>query len=143
MPRKPARIVILGGGLGGLYAALTLQNELAGFIQGEVQAFGLQARTIRTENLSIPYDYLIVALGSVPMLSLTTATDLTRATLLGQHSGMAEEGGQGALRPSHSRVYEWPAARRHGRTAPHSGGEAGGPCSPGWRTIRSTCAIAR
>lgn len=142
MPRKPARIVILGGGLGGLYAALTLQKELAGFIQGEVQAFGLQARTIRTENLSIPYDYLIVAL-SVPMLSLTTATGLTRATFLGQHSGMAEEGVQGALRPSHSRVYEWPAARRHGRTAPHSGGEAGGPCSPGWRTIRSTCAIAR
>lgn len=112
--RQPARVVILGGGFGGLYAALTLQKELAGselvevtlvdrrnyftftpllpevaagtlgrahvtypfrflaknggfrFIQGEVQAFDLDARMVRTKNLTIPYDYLIVALGSVP-----------------------------------------------------------------------------
>lgn len=114
MLRKPAQIVILGGGFGGLYAALTLQKELAGselaevtlvdrrnyftftplipevaagtlghahvtypfrflarngrfhFVQGEVQAFDLDAQTVRTENLTIPYDYLIVALGSAP-----------------------------------------------------------------------------
>ncbi len=114
MSRKPAQIVILGGGFGGLYAALTLQKELAGselaevtlvdrrnyftftpllpevaagtlgrahvtypfrflakngrfhFLQGEVQAFDLDARTVRTENLTIPYDFLIVALGSAP-----------------------------------------------------------------------------
>jgi NADH dehydrogenase len=113
MPRKPAKVVILGGGFGGLYAALTLLKELAGselaevtlvdrrnyftftpllpevaagtlsrahvtypfrflakngrfhFLQGEVQAFDLDARTVRIENLIIPYDYLIVALGSV------------------------------------------------------------------------------
>lgn len=114
MPRTPAKVVILGGGFGGLYAALTLQKELAGselaevtlvdrrnyftftpllpevaagtlgrahvsypfrflaksgrfrFLQGEVQAFDLDARTVRLDNLTIPYDYLIVALGSAP-----------------------------------------------------------------------------
>ncbi len=109
MSRTPAKIVIVGGGFGGLYAALTLERELtevtlvdrrnyftftpllpevaAGtlgrahvtypfrflarngrfhFIQGEVQAFDLDARTVWTETLAIPYDYLIVALGSVP-----------------------------------------------------------------------------
>lgn len=114
MLRKPAQIVILGGGFGGLYAALTLQKELAGselaevtlvdrrnyftftpllpevaagtlgrahvtypfrflakngrfrFIQGEAQAFDLDARVVRTETVAIPYDYLIVALGSAP-----------------------------------------------------------------------------
>ncbi len=30
MTRKPAKIVVLGGGFGGLYAAMTLQRELAG-----------------------------------------------------------------------------------------------------------------
>jgi NADH dehydrogenase len=30
MTRKPAQIVVLGGGFGGLYAAMTLQRELAG-----------------------------------------------------------------------------------------------------------------
>lgn len=114
MPRQPAQIVILGGGFGGLYAALTLQKELAGselaeitlvdrrnyftftpllpevaagtlgrahvtypfrflakngrfhFIQGEVQAFDVDARMVRTEKQTIPYDYLVVALGSAP-----------------------------------------------------------------------------
>lgn len=114
MPRRPAKVIILGGGFGGLYAALTLQKELAGselaevtlvdrrnyftftpllpevaagtlgrahvsypfrflakkgqfhFLQGEVQAFDLDARTVQTESLTIPYDSLIVALGSVP-----------------------------------------------------------------------------
>lgn len=114
MPRKSVQVVVLGGGFGGLYAAITLQKELAGselaevtlvdrrnyftftpllpevaagtlgrahvsfpfrflakkgqlrFIQGEVQAFDLAARTVRTEAMTIPYDYLIVALGSVP-----------------------------------------------------------------------------
>lgn len=114
MPRKPAKIVIVGGGFGGLYAALTLQKELAGselaevtvvdrrnyftftpllpevaagtlgrphvsypfrfltrnggvhFIQGEVRTFDLEARIVQTDRLTIPYDYLVVALGSVP-----------------------------------------------------------------------------
>lgn len=114
MRREPAKVVILGGGFGGLYAALTLQKELAGselaeitlvdrrnyftftpllpevaagtlsrahvtypfrflakkgqfqFIQGEVQGFDLEARTVRTDALTIPYDYLIVALGGIP-----------------------------------------------------------------------------
>ncbi|MFQ5827654.1 MAG: NAD(P)/FAD-dependent oxidoreductase [Candidatus Methylomirabilia bacterium] len=114
MRRQPAKVVILGGGFGGLYAALTLQKELAGseladltlvdrrnyftftpllpevtagtlgrahvtypfrflakkgqfqFVQGEVQSVDVEGRTVRTEELTIPYDYLIVALGSVP-----------------------------------------------------------------------------
>lgn len=112
--RTPARIVIVGGGFGGLYAALTLQTELVGselvevtlldrrnyftftpllpevaagtlgpahvsypfrllakngrfhFLQAEVTGFDLQARTVQTEALTIPYDYLVVALGSCP-----------------------------------------------------------------------------
>lgn len=113
MGRAPARIVIAGGGFGGLYAALTLQKELgpnhgevtlvdqrnyftftpllpevaAGtlgrehvtypfrflardgrfqFVQGRVEGFDLERRTVQTERVSLPYDYLIVALGSVP-----------------------------------------------------------------------------
>ncbi|MFQ5899740.1 MAG: NAD(P)/FAD-dependent oxidoreductase [Candidatus Methylomirabilia bacterium] len=114
MRRTAAKVVILGGGFGGLYAALTLQKELAGselaevtlvdrrnyftftpllpevaagtlgrahvtypfrflakkgqfrFVQEEARAFDMDARTVRTGNLTIPYDYLIVALGSVP-----------------------------------------------------------------------------
>ena len=110
----PARILIVGGGFGGLYAALTLQRELAGsdlaevtlldrrnhftftpllpevaagtlgpahvtypfrfltrgsrirFVQGQLQEFDLDRRTVRTESLHLPYDYLVVAVGSVP-----------------------------------------------------------------------------
>lgn len=114
MARTPARVVIVGGGFGGLYTALTLQKEIAGselatvtlvdrrnyftftpllpevaagtlgrahvtypfrflarkgrfrFIQGHVEGFDLEGRTVRTEGLVIPYDYLVVAVGSVP-----------------------------------------------------------------------------
>jgi len=114
--RKRAKVVVLGGGFGGRYAALTLHRELAGselaevtlvdqrnyftftpllpevaagtlgrahvthpfrvlakggrfqFIQGDVREFDLAQRTIRTEDTAIPYDYLVVALGSVPFL---------------------------------------------------------------------------
>jgi NADH dehydrogenase len=109
----PARVVILGGGFGGLYAALTLQKELGAdraevtlvdrrnyftftpllpevavgtlgathvsypfrvlakregfrFLQAEVRAFDLDARMVQTDRGEIPYDHLIVALGSVP-----------------------------------------------------------------------------
>lgn len=114
MIQKPKRIAVLGGGFGGLYAAMTLQKELAGsglaevtlidrrnyftfkpflpevtagtlgrahvtyplrflaqkaglkFIQAEVHDFDLAARTIHTKTSMIPYDYLVVSLGSVP-----------------------------------------------------------------------------
>ncbi|MDE2181073.1 MAG: NAD(P)/FAD-dependent oxidoreductase [candidate division NC10 bacterium] len=36
MTRRPARIVVLGGGFGGLYAAMTLQRELAGSDMAQV-----------------------------------------------------------------------------------------------------------
>ncbi|MBI4562843.1 MAG: NAD(P)-binding protein, partial [Candidatus Rokubacteria bacterium] len=36
MPRTSAKVVILGGGFGGLYATLTLQKELAGSEPAEV-----------------------------------------------------------------------------------------------------------
>jgi len=111
---RPARVVVLGGGFGGLYATLTLLKELADselaevtlvdrrnyftftpllpelaagtlgashvcypfrslskrgrlhFIQGEVREFGLDEHVIWIENLAVPYDYLVVALGSAP-----------------------------------------------------------------------------
>lgn len=113
MGRRPARIVIAGGGFAGLYAALTLQKELgpnpaevtlvdqrnyftftpllpevaAGtlgrehvtypfrfltrngrlrFIQGRIEGFDLEARTIETDRVTLSYDFLVVALGSVP-----------------------------------------------------------------------------
>ena len=111
---RPARVVVLGGGFGGLYATLTLLKELADselaevtlvdrrnyftftpllpevaagtlgashvcypfrslskkgrlhFIQGEVREFDLDEHVVWIENLAIPYDYLVVALGSTP-----------------------------------------------------------------------------
>src|SRR5262249_33340845 len=133
---KAARVVILGGGFAGLYAALTVREdeaELADgtlidqrdyftfpplpaagaaatlgpahvsypfrllarkagfhFLQAQVNGFDLDARTIQTGSTTIPYDYLIVALGSVPFffgnpaleahsLPLTTVPDAMRS----------------------------------------------------------------
>src|SRR5213594_1303977 len=133
--KKAARVVIVGGGFAGLYAALTVrkdESELAEvtlidqrnyftftpllpevaaatlgpahvsypfrllarkagfhFLQAQVNGFDLDARTVQTSSTTIPYDYLIVALGSVPFffgnpaieahsLPLTTVPDAMR-----------------------------------------------------------------
>lgn len=132
--RQAAKVVIVGGGFAGLYAALTLRKEAelaevtlidrrnyftftpllpevaaatlgpahvcypfrllakkAGFnfLQAEVSGFDLDARTVRSGSTTMSYDYLIVALGSVPFffgnpgleahsLPLTTVPDAMR-----------------------------------------------------------------
>ena len=133
--KKAARVVIVGGGFAGLYAAMTVrkdESELAEvtlidqrnyftftpllpevaaatlgpahvsypfrllarkagfhFLQAQVNGFDLDARTVQTSSTTIPYDYLIVALGSVPFffgnpaieahsLPLTTVPDAMR-----------------------------------------------------------------
>src|SRR5262249_22588534 len=110
--KKAARVVILGGGFAGVYAALSVRKgeayladvtlidqrnyftftpmlpEVAAatlgpahvsypfrllarkagfhFLQAQVNGFDLDARIVQTGSTTIPYDYLIVALGSVP-----------------------------------------------------------------------------
>lgn len=140
MPRKPAKVVILGGGFGGLYAALTLQKELSGselaevtlvdrrnyftftpllpevaagtlgrahvsypfrflgkkgrfqFIQAQARSFDLDGRSVQTERLVIPYDYLIVALGSVPFFFGSREIEARSLTLTSVEDALAIRG---------------------------------------------------
>jgi NADH dehydrogenase len=135
--RAPAKVVIVGGGFGGLYAALTLQQELLGsdlaevtlidrrnyftftpllpevaagtlgathvsypfrslakkvrfhFLQAEVTGFDLDARTVHAQTMTIRYDYLIVALGSVPFFFDNPALEALSLPLTSVHDAVA------------------------------------------------------
>jgi len=156
--RTPARVVIVGGGFGGLYAALTLQKELAGsdlatvtlvdrrnyftftpllpevaagtlgrahvtypfrflarggrfqFVQERVQGFDLETRTVRTENLVVPYDYLVVAVGSVPFFFGNHQLERQSLTLTSVEDALAIR--SHVIRLFEQAVVEHDAARR-------------------------------